>query len=310
MPGELEPQCRVQALQDRWDRMRKLIHERGIEMADVAGGWSTGLLVRDYKGKEATAEIYKVDTALLAELHAQERQAAEELGQWVTKGESSTINASEIIERLNAGRRRVREAWEKRQALAAGTPVVSTRVGAVPVRRPTLRNLAACKVGIAPVPTRARALGIAVVRFPRIEDFDRDCFLVLLSLRFLWLRKGVNEAHDGFLLICSYLGKHRQRYHARRNCLSDRQRSKRLVEMLITRLQMNRSWIVKSPIDAVVFQMLQQLVAPRVLNYVEMVNVRRLFGAVRCFDLGKSVEQFVIELCSSAARRVPIVQMT
>jgi hypothetical protein len=113
--------ARVQALQDRWDRMRKLIHERGIEMANVKGGGSTGLLCRDYKGKDATAEVYKVDTALLAELRAHERQAAEELGQWITKSESSALNLSEIIERLNAGRRRAREAWEKRQALAAGT---------------------------------------------------------------------------------------------------------------------------------------------------------------------------------------------
>ena len=62
-----------------------------------------------------------MDTALLAELRNHERQAAEELGLSVIKSESSTISVSEITERLNAGRRRAREAWEKRQALAAGT---------------------------------------------------------------------------------------------------------------------------------------------------------------------------------------------
>jgi hypothetical protein len=46
--------ARLQALQDRWDRMRKVIFVRGLEMADVPGGGSTGLLVRDYKGKDAT----------------------------------------------------------------------------------------------------------------------------------------------------------------------------------------------------------------------------------------------------------------
>ena len=73
--------ARLQALQDRWDRLRRLIDARAVEMADVPGG-NTGLLVRDYKGKNAALPVYKVDTALLAELRAHERQAAEELGQW------------------------------------------------------------------------------------------------------------------------------------------------------------------------------------------------------------------------------------
>jgi hypothetical protein len=64
---------RVQALQDRWDRMRKLINERGLEMVSVPGGGSTGPLVTDYKGKDASADVYKVDTALLAELRNHER---------------------------------------------------------------------------------------------------------------------------------------------------------------------------------------------------------------------------------------------
>jgi hypothetical protein len=37
-------------------------------------------LVTKYKGKDATAEVYKVDTVLLAEMRNHERQAAEELG--------------------------------------------------------------------------------------------------------------------------------------------------------------------------------------------------------------------------------------
>ena len=57
--------------------------------------------------------------ALLAELRAQECQAVEELGQWATKTESSNLHVT--IEALNAGRQRAREAWEKRQALNAGT---------------------------------------------------------------------------------------------------------------------------------------------------------------------------------------------
>ena len=51
------------------------------EYASVPGG-TTGLLTKDYKGKQADTPVYKVDTALLAELRAHERQAAEELCQW------------------------------------------------------------------------------------------------------------------------------------------------------------------------------------------------------------------------------------
>jgi hypothetical protein len=75
--------ARVQELQWRWDLMRVVIKERGqhADFADVPGG-KTGLLVRDYKGKDAQQPIYRVDTGLLAELRLHEKQAAQELGQW------------------------------------------------------------------------------------------------------------------------------------------------------------------------------------------------------------------------------------
>lgn len=89
--------ARVQALQDRWDLMRQVIRERAeyYTRTDdaydgaVAGG-TTGLLVKDYKGRNADQPIYKVDTGLLEELRAHEKQAAEELGQWTEKREFSS----------------------------------------------------------------------------------------------------------------------------------------------------------------------------------------------------------------------------
>ena len=78
----------------------------------------------EFKGKDGRKESYRVDPglmALLGEIRAHERQAAEELGQWVAKSESTAIDATELMQRLNAGRQRAREEWEKRQALAAGT---------------------------------------------------------------------------------------------------------------------------------------------------------------------------------------------
>jgi hypothetical protein len=63
--------------------MRRVIDERAAwaDFADVPGG-TTGLLVKDYKGKEADQLVYKVDTGLLGELRGHERQAAAELEQW------------------------------------------------------------------------------------------------------------------------------------------------------------------------------------------------------------------------------------
>src|SRR5450432_4499871 len=81
--------ARVQALQDRWDRLRRVITERAAapEFADVPGG-STGLLCVTYVGKDADRPVYRVDTAILAELRAHERQAAEELEKWKTRTET------------------------------------------------------------------------------------------------------------------------------------------------------------------------------------------------------------------------------
>ena len=58
--------------------------ERGAQLADIPGG-STGLLIREYKGKRP---VYRIDPgviSLLAELLHHERQAAKELGKWGQK---------------------------------------------------------------------------------------------------------------------------------------------------------------------------------------------------------------------------------
>lgn len=84
---------RVAALQDRWRRMQRVIAERAADpgMAGVPGG-STGLLVRRVKGigkgeDFERVEEYVVDDGLLRELREHERQAAQELGQWLERAE-------------------------------------------------------------------------------------------------------------------------------------------------------------------------------------------------------------------------------
>jgi len=89
--GIANKQNRVDALNDRWYKMGRVIAERATDSAiqDVPGG-KTGLVIRQLKqigaGREAqVVEEYAVDTALLKELRAHEQQAATEVGQWTEK---------------------------------------------------------------------------------------------------------------------------------------------------------------------------------------------------------------------------------
>jgi hypothetical protein len=82
---------RVASLNDRWNRLRRIMDERSVDpsMKGVPGG-TTGLLVRQLKGLGSgdtfqVVEEYAIDTTLLRELREHERQAAQELGQWVER---------------------------------------------------------------------------------------------------------------------------------------------------------------------------------------------------------------------------------
>jgi hypothetical protein len=92
---------RVARVHDTWKRLQRVVQARAADMAGIPGG-DTGLLVRKTKmlGTGVFAreiEEYEVDTGLLAELRAHEKQAAEELGQWLTKTESQ-VKAEVIID--------------------------------------------------------------------------------------------------------------------------------------------------------------------------------------------------------------------
>lgn len=92
---------RINALNDRWERMHRIVEERASapEMQDVPGGKS-GLLVRRLKslgaGENAqTVEEYEIDVGLLREMREHERQAAQELGQLVNKLAMTTPDGEE-----------------------------------------------------------------------------------------------------------------------------------------------------------------------------------------------------------------------
>ena len=71
-------------------------------------GAATGLLVKDYRGKDANQEVWKFDSALEARLAEDLKQAAIEEGQWTEKRDfSATVGISVIKARLHAGQQRV-----------------------------------------------------------------------------------------------------------------------------------------------------------------------------------------------------------
>ncbi len=100
--GIADRRNRVDALNDRWSRLRTIIDARAADptYAPVPGG-DTGLLVHRIRvaGVGPAMQLvdeYKVDTDLLRELRAHEEQAARELGQWTER--QQTLSAVVIRE--------------------------------------------------------------------------------------------------------------------------------------------------------------------------------------------------------------------
>jgi hypothetical protein len=92
--GTADQDFRLRSLNDRHERLRRVIEERSQspEFQNAAGG-KTGLLTVTYKmqsigdGESSAIPEYAVDTGLLAEMRAIEIQAATEMGQWKTRTE-------------------------------------------------------------------------------------------------------------------------------------------------------------------------------------------------------------------------------
>ena len=76
--------ARVRALHANLDRMFNLVEARAIEYAEDPGG-ATGMLVTDYRCKDANQIVWKFDPALVAQINDTLKQAAIEEGQWTEK---------------------------------------------------------------------------------------------------------------------------------------------------------------------------------------------------------------------------------
>ena len=111
---------RVQVLQDRVDGMIAFSAARAAEYAEGNPAAATGLLVKDYRGKDANQVVWKFDSALESKIMEALKQAAIEEGQGSDKRDLSGGVSMDIIrERLNAGRQRVADFKKARDAKAA-----------------------------------------------------------------------------------------------------------------------------------------------------------------------------------------------
>jgi hypothetical protein len=84
------------------------VYPRVLWRGGAPNGGATGMLVKDYRGKNAEQVIWKFDAALESKIFEALKQAAIEEGQWTEKRETKdTVGLSVFMQRLNAGRDRV-----------------------------------------------------------------------------------------------------------------------------------------------------------------------------------------------------------
>jgi hypothetical protein len=76
-------------------RIESVIAGRAEDMPEAPGGKS-GLLARDYKGKDADRTVYKFDAPMVKEYRECLKQAAIELGEWTEKREHTIEDVTPI----------------------------------------------------------------------------------------------------------------------------------------------------------------------------------------------------------------------
>ncbi len=118
--GIAAKQNRVDGYVERHRRLQAVIDARAADRRYAEEpGWSTGLLVRSERRRGAVVEVeFSIDTGLLAEMRALEKQVAQELGEWTEKRE---------VTGANGGPLRVEES--PRQALVERVEAIAKRLG-------------------------------------------------------------------------------------------------------------------------------------------------------------------------------------
>jgi hypothetical protein len=119
--GIADVRQRIHSLDEHWKKMQRVIAERAKDpVMEKAAGGRTGLLVHRRRvigqgDNSMTVDDYEVDTGLLRALRETARQAAQEMGKWVSNHEGVTDydgcyadwTDEEIQEQLEFNRRRV-----------------------------------------------------------------------------------------------------------------------------------------------------------------------------------------------------------
>ncbi len=100
---------RLIELQRKLDLLNDLMAARAAEMKDLPGG-ATGLLCKDFKGKDAQQMVLRYDSALMQDFLAIMKQAAIETGQWVEKHSEKVSVDMQIRARLESARTRLQAA--------------------------------------------------------------------------------------------------------------------------------------------------------------------------------------------------------
>ncbi len=94
---------RLAALQDRHDRLRQVMIERGADPSmQIVPGGKTGLLCRTLKSvgsgpNSQIVEEFEIDETLLKEFREHEKQVAIELGQWQETAGPTTNNLTVVL---------------------------------------------------------------------------------------------------------------------------------------------------------------------------------------------------------------------
>jgi hypothetical protein len=92
---------RIRQLETLFDKHLELIRARGVEMDGEIAGGETGLMARDYKGKDADTAVYKYDGALVKEMRGIIDDIAREMGERKTNVELG--GSGELIIKVQYG---------------------------------------------------------------------------------------------------------------------------------------------------------------------------------------------------------------
>lgn len=134
--GIADKRARIAALDEDWRRLRRVVEARAehhpqVKDADIAAGAETGALVLTirYLPGGGRVEEWAVDTALFAEIRAQAKQAAIELGEWTEKSESRQTGDINYNLRPDLSRLSLEELRSLERILAGPTDAPTGEVG-------------------------------------------------------------------------------------------------------------------------------------------------------------------------------------